>query len=317
MMYAKQFIALLTLVSLACSPISTDAADWQLDTVEGAGGVPIATADTGNRDGVPVVLLHGLSGSLYDWHHQLNSAALGDIARLIAVDLRGHGASGKPWAISDYESADFAEDLAAVMRAKKLCKPILVGWSYGGRVITSYVRHFGTGGLSGIIFVAGPISFDPKTQSALMRSPKGSKGRSKQPAADPVVTAAMHNSLDWARQVTERYVATPLDEVSRDIVLASHLATPRYVRRAIFANLRPVDELARAIVIPTAFIHGKKDVIIPVARSLANAAVLGTNAVIQYEGVGHSPPLEIPAQFNQDLVTSISRMQQQPCPSPG
>ncbi|MEM9880228.1 MAG: alpha/beta fold hydrolase, partial [Pseudomonadota bacterium] len=132
MMYAKQFIALLTLVSVACSPISTDAADWQLDTVEGAGGVPIATADTGNRDGVPVVLLHGLSGSLYDWHHQLNSAALGDIARLIAVDLRGHGASGKPWAISDYESADFAEDLAAVMRAKKLCKPVLVGWSYGG-----------------------------------------------------------------------------------------------------------------------------------------------------------------------------------------
>ena len=54
---------------------------------------------------------------------------------MVALDLRGHGASGKPWTADAYTSADWGDDIAHVMAEKNLEKPVLVGWSMGGSVI--------------------------------------------------------------------------------------------------------------------------------------------------------------------------------------
>jgi len=35
-----------------------------------------------------------------------------------------------------------------------LRRPVLVGWSYGGRVINDYLTHYGDGGIAGIDYVA-------------------------------------------------------------------------------------------------------------------------------------------------------------------
>ena len=37
----------------------------------------------------------------------------------------------------------WADDLAAVMAAKRLGRPVLVGWSMGGRVIRQYLMVYG------------------------------------------------------------------------------------------------------------------------------------------------------------------------------
>jgi hypothetical protein len=49
--------------------------------------------DQGNEDGIPVVLIHGASGSLHVWEGW--ARALGDKARLISVDLPGHGLTAR------------------------------------------------------------------------------------------------------------------------------------------------------------------------------------------------------------------------------
>ena len=47
------------------------------------------------------------------------------------------------------------------MDAAGLKRPVLVGWSYAGRVISDYVTTHGAGKLAGINFVDASIKSDP------------------------------------------------------------------------------------------------------------------------------------------------------------
>ena len=70
--------------------------------------------------------------------------------RLLTYDFRGHGGSDKPVDRYFYnDSVKFAEELRAVMDAAGVQRPILVGWSFGTRIIADYLLKFGSAGLAG------------------------------------------------------------------------------------------------------------------------------------------------------------------------
>lgn len=77
---------------------------------------------------VPIVLLHGLGGSLADWTPIARRLAHG--RRVVAFDMRGSGKSDTgPWS---WEAA--LDDLEAVIKHYQLATPMVVGWSLGGMV---------------------------------------------------------------------------------------------------------------------------------------------------------------------------------------
>jgi pimeloyl-ACP methyl ester carboxylesterase len=79
--------------------------------------------------GEPVAILHGLFGSARNWASV--AQRLGARHRVIAFDLRNHGAS--PWAEPmDYPA--MAEDVRAAMRERGLRRYALLGHSMGGKV---------------------------------------------------------------------------------------------------------------------------------------------------------------------------------------
>jgi pimeloyl-ACP methyl ester carboxylesterase len=78
-----------------------------------------------------VVLLHGWSASAdVNWFAVLGP--LGQHHRVVAMDLRGHGHDRRP--VHRLRLADCADDVAAVIGALNLDRPILVGYSMGGMV---------------------------------------------------------------------------------------------------------------------------------------------------------------------------------------
>ena len=80
------------------------------------------------------------------------NSELAEDYRLVAMDLRGHGPSGKPR--EGYtESKLWAEDVAAVILTLGLDQPVLCGWSYGPLVILDYIRHYGEGRVGGLHFM--------------------------------------------------------------------------------------------------------------------------------------------------------------------
>ena len=80
--------------------------------------------------GEPLLLVHGLGSSIQDWEYQLPH--LQQQRRVLAVDLRGHGRSGKPR--ERYSMAAFAADVAALIEHLGLPRVHLVGISMGGMV---------------------------------------------------------------------------------------------------------------------------------------------------------------------------------------
>lgn len=100
-------------------------------------GVRLFYDDIGR--GRPLVLIHGWTFSGRFFHR--NVPVLAENARVITVDLRGHGRSDKP--DRGYRIPRLAADLRDLLLELDLRDVTLLGWSLGAPVIWSYLELFG------------------------------------------------------------------------------------------------------------------------------------------------------------------------------
>ncbi|MCE7008679.1 alpha/beta hydrolase [Kibdelosporangium philippinense] len=91
--------------------------------------VRLFCADEGEGP-VTLLFVHGWTCDSHDWDWQLEHFARS--ARVIAVDLRGHGQSSVP--SSGYDARVFAEDLVLLLRAIDVPKVVVIGHSLGGGI---------------------------------------------------------------------------------------------------------------------------------------------------------------------------------------
>lgn len=106
--------------------------NWKSSVVD-LDGVKIRYLDNGGT-GPVVVCLHGTSMTAHAWGHF--GASLRDAYRVIAVDMRGHGASDRP--NSTYTIAEMAGDIAGLAEKLDLKNITLVGSSVGNQVAVSF-----------------------------------------------------------------------------------------------------------------------------------------------------------------------------------
>ena len=99
------------------------------------GGVRAHVRDQGNPDGIPVVLIHGSNGSLHAWEGWVRE--LSPQARLISVDLPGHGLTGA-WPRDEYTVEAYADFIEVLVDALNLDRFVLAGHSLGGAVAWTF-----------------------------------------------------------------------------------------------------------------------------------------------------------------------------------
>ena len=92
-------------------------------------------------DGPPLVLQHGLTSSLENWYAYGFVEELQKDYRLILVDARGHGRSGKPHDPKDYDLKLRVSDILALMDDLGVDKAHYMGYSMGGRIGFGIVMH--------------------------------------------------------------------------------------------------------------------------------------------------------------------------------
>lgn len=254
-------------------------------------GVDIAVQEAGNPAGPPIVFIHGLLGSHLNWEKQVNSAELSHY-RLITFDLRGHGLSGKPKDADAYrDGRRWAGDLRAVLEATKAQKPVLVGWSLGGTVMTNYVATYGDEDLGGLFYVDGVVELKA---DVITPHPEVYAGL----ASDDL---KVH--LDAMRHFLALCFATQPDQPTFERLLsnaamASWMMTRTVPSMSVFA----ADALPK-VKVPVMMLYGEKDALVRVRPSLDRATTL--NPAIRakvYANSGHAPFLEEDQQFNSDLA---------------
>ncbi len=81
----------------------------------------------------PIVLLHGLSGSRLGWGSVVSHLVDRGGVRVVNVDLRGHGESGRA-TLDTYDAGSYAADVAGLIESLGDQRAILVGHSLGGVV---------------------------------------------------------------------------------------------------------------------------------------------------------------------------------------
>lgn len=95
-----------------------------------AGGAAIHAVTAGDGSGLPIVLLHGFGGNAEGW--SLVQAQLAQDRKVVAIDLPGHGRSGK--LVPDGGYAAVAGVIGDALDALGIERFHLCGHSYGGAV---------------------------------------------------------------------------------------------------------------------------------------------------------------------------------------
>ena len=120
-------------------------------------GTPLYYIDEGA--GRPLVLLHALMFNA-DYFWQKNIPELAKTCRVIAVDSRGQGLSGKP--NHGYTIEQFAADLQELLLHLDLQDVVLAGLSLGGFTSLQYLKTFGPERIGALVL----MEMTPRLSSA-------------------------------------------------------------------------------------------------------------------------------------------------------
>ena len=137
----------------------------------GSDGAHLSYTERGPRGGTPLLLVHGWQTDGTHWGPLID--ALGERYRIVAVDLRGSGASRS--APGPYRIQTFANDLFELVAAIDLNTAIAVGHSMGAKVALRFAIDHPEAVL-GLVLVApippGPVAYEPRL-AAFLRSTAG------------------------------------------------------------------------------------------------------------------------------------------------
>ena len=96
-----------------------------------ANGLSIRVAESGPRDGKPVLLVHGWGSCIYSFSENIPALAAAGY-RVVAIDLPGHGLSDKPVDESHYTTAAMASAVLGAADVLGIDRFTYVGHSMGG-----------------------------------------------------------------------------------------------------------------------------------------------------------------------------------------
>lgn len=244
--------------------------------------------ETGNKMGIPVILLHGYSDSRLSYQKIL--PFISESIHVYAVTMRGHGNSGHPE--HGYSPVDFANDIAEFMKLLHIPKAILVGHSLGATVVQRFALDHPEL-VKGIVLVAALPSFS-ENQTTKEMAP-AIAGLSD--PVDPEFVAAFQKEM----------VEKPIPAEELNLYISESLKLKASTWKSIMNSFGNVDyrKDLQALKIPALILWGDKDIVSTKAEQLTLQKALPHSQLKIYDNLGHSIHWEEPALFVRDLESFI------------
>lgn len=252
--------------------------------------------------GDPIVLIHGWPLSAASWEYQLAELPLHG-KRVIAYDRRGFGYSSKPWDGYDYDT--LADDLKAVLDGLNLQNVTLVGFSMGGGEVARYMSRYGGARVSKVVFVSAVVPYMLKTDN----NPSGVD----KSIFDDMITNVGKDRPGFLADFGKKFfgqgvLSHPVSQGTLDWSASlAFPASPRATSQCVkaFGETDFRSDMA-TIKVPTLFIYGTSDDIVPPATGAQAAAKLvASSQIVGYDGEPHGLNITAKDRLNRDLLTFV------------
>jgi pimeloyl-ACP methyl ester carboxylesterase len=244
-------------------------------------GQPAAYLEGGQ--GRSIVLVHGAGGRADVWTPQVEGLA--GVARLVAVDLPGHGGTG---AGGCRRVDDYAVWVLALLDGLGLDRAVLVGHSMGGAIVqTLALGH--PERVAGLVLVG--------TGARLRVLPRIlDLFRDGSPEGAELVAGLAYSPKTPPEAVVEAERA--LRETPTEVTLGDFLACDRF------------DLMARlsGVAAPTLVVVGADDRLTPPTYGAYLARTIPGARLVEIEAAGHFPQLEQPAAVNRALRAFLAAL---------
>jgi pimeloyl-ACP methyl ester carboxylesterase len=236
-----------------------------------------------------LVFIHGWACHLGFWREQ--ATAFAGQARLIFIDLPGHGQSDKPQ--TAYTMDFLARAVVAVLRDAQVEKAVLIGHSLGAAVMCRVYQQ-APAQVAALVSVDGLLCRPPGTPELAMQF----IGQFRVP-----------EYLTHARNFFSQFFPYPGTEQLRDQVIAEMLATPQHVIAGEAEGMVGLDQPDWALPkadVPVLVLNAPN----PMWSERFQQYVRSLSTQVDYrlfEGTGHFLMLEKPAEFNASLTEMLRK----------
>ena len=273
-----------------------------------AGGVRAHVRDQGNPEGIPLVLIHGSSGSLHEWEGWARE--LGGQARLISVDLPGHGLTGA-WTRHEYTVEAYADFIEVLVDTLNLDRFALAGHSLGGAVAWTFAA----------------TRPDRVSQLILVDSAGYLAEGSKAPWPTRLLRLPLVGDISiyfkperWVRRTLSQDYADPAMVTAERVKRTAELQRFPGNRRATLQRARTQEPLdptpLRQLNVPTLILWGAKDRWVPIADAFRFLNDIKGAKLEIFEKLGHSPMEEDPEATAATMSAFLTPIPNQAAPPP-
>ncbi|MFL5908652.1 MAG: alpha/beta fold hydrolase [Solirubrobacterales bacterium] len=253
-------------------------------------------------EGPLLVLLHGITSTSDAWRHVM--PRLAERYTVIAPDMIGHGRSAKPR--GDYSLGAYAAGVRDLLAVLGFDRGSVVGHSFGGGIAMQFAYLF------------------PEYVERMALISSGGLGRE----VHPLLRAAVLPGSDWVLPVLASEWPVKAGDAVRSVLARLGLATSPDISEfargyaslseegaseAFIHTMRSVidhdgqrvsalDRLYLADQLPTLFIWGDNDPVIPVEHGRNAHRIVEHSRYVEIEGAGHWPMLDDPDRIVRELT---------------
>jgi 3-oxoadipate enol-lactonase len=245
-------------------------------------------------DGDAVVLLHGFPLTRRIWDAQVR--ALSQHFRVVAMDLRGMGASSVP--DGPYLMETLAGDVAAVLDALGIERATVAGHSLGGYVALAFARMY-VERLERLALVTSRITADTPERAAHRFELADDAERN---ASSARIIGEMRDATLGATTRRKR------PEIAEKFTKIAENNDPR----GLVAMLRGMalrdgaEDIAGDLRLPVLVVGGAEDPGMAPGEPEQTAAAFTGARLVTLEGSGHVPMLEVPDELSACLLSWLS-----------